>query len=174
MQVPPQVEVIRSARRSKTVSARLVDDRIQVRVPARMSRADEQKVVAELVAKVMAKHTASSYTDEELQARAERLNRDVLDGRARIGSIRWVTNQNRRWGSCTTATGDIRISHRLQQVPDYVLDSVIVHELVHTFVADGHSATFWAFADRAPQAERAKGYLEAYQRFGPQESAGSN
>ena len=89
----------------------------------------------------------------------------MLEGRAQLTSIRWVTNQNKRWGSCTTATGDIRISHRLKGVPDYVLDAVIVHELVHTFITDGHSATFWSWADRAPQAERAKGFLEAWGRM---------
>ena len=82
-----------------------------------------------------------------------------------------MSNQNTRWGSCTTGTGDIRISDRLAQVPDYVLDAVIVHELVHTFIP-GHSGEFWRWADRAPRAERAKGYLEAYQRFGSEQTSG--
>lgn len=60
--------------------------------------------------------------------------------------------------------GEIRVSHRLQDVPGYVLDAVIVHELVHTFIRTGHSAEFWEWANRAPKAERAKGYLEAYAR----------
>ncbi|HKM25168.1 MAG TPA: SprT-like domain-containing protein, partial [Corynebacterium sp.] len=104
-------------------------------------------------------------SDEDLQARAEELNARLLDGRATIGSIRWVSNQKTRWGSCTPSTGAIRITDRLRQVPDYVLDAVILHELVHTFIP-GHGPEFWEWADRAPQAERAKGYLEAYQRFG--------
>ena len=98
-------------------------------------------------------------------AAARRLNAAYLDGRATIGSIRWVSNQNTRWGSCTTSTADIRLSDRLQQVPDYVLDSVIIHELTHTFIPR-HGRDFWQWADRAPHAERAKGYLEAYQRWG--------
>jgi len=93
------------------------------------------------------------------------LNASVLDGRARLGSIRWVSNQHTRWGSCTTATGDIRITDRLKNVPGYVLDAVIVHELTHTFIP-GHGSDFWDWADRAPKAERAKGYLEALQRLG--------
>ncbi|MDU3176210.1 MAG: YgjP-like metallopeptidase domain-containing protein, partial [Corynebacterium striatum] len=72
---------------------------------------------------------------------------------------------NTRWGSCTTSTGDIRITDRLKDVPEYVLDSVVIHELTHTFIP-GHGPEFWQWADRAPKAERAKGYLEAYQRFG--------
>lgn len=162
----PEVEVIRSAKRVRTISARMVDGKIQVRIPARLSKKEEADAVAEIVAKVMKKTRSSVRSDEELTERAHRLNKAHLDSRAVVGSIRWVTNQNSRWGSCTTATGDIRISHRLQNVPDYVLDAVIIHELVHTFIHSGHSQEFWEWADRAPKAERAKGYLEAYQRHG--------
>lgn len=166
MRTNPEVEVIRSSRRTRTVQARLVGEKVQVRIPAAMSAAEEEKVVAEILAKLKKKTTSSRTSDEQLLARAQQLNRQVLAGQARIGSIRFVGNQNTRWGSCTTATGDIRITDRLKGVPDYVLDSVIVHELTHTFITDGHSAEFWEWADRAPRAERAKGYLEAYQRFG--------
>lgn len=161
----PEVEIIRSAKRTRTISARLVDGKIQVRVPARLTKKEEDAAVADIVAKVMKKTAASAKTDEELSSRAHFLNEKYLDSQAKVGSIRWVTNQNKRWGSCTTTTGDIRISHRLQDVPDYVLDSVIIHELVHTFIHSGHSPEFWEWADRAPKAERAKGFLEAYQRM---------
>ncbi|MDU0478901.1 DUF45 domain-containing protein [Staphylococcus chromogenes] len=168
-----EVEVIRSARRKKTVSARLVDGKIRVSIPARLSKSEEERIVRELVASVEKKVTASAKTDEDLLKRAQLLNRKVLEGRAEIGSIRWVSNQNRRWGSCSPITRDIRISHLLQDVPDYVLDAVIVHELTHTFIHSGHSAEFWQWADRAPKAERAKGFLEAYSRFstGPKQDS---
>lgn len=161
----PEVEIIRSAKRKRTISARLVDGKIQVRVPATLSMQEEEKAVADIVARVMKKNATSAQTDEELTRRAEYLNTKYLAGKATVGSIRWVTNQSKRWGSCTIATGDIRISHRLQDVPDYVLDSVIIHELVHTFIHTGHSQEFWEWADRAPKAERAKGFLEAFQRI---------
>ena len=155
----PEVRVIRSARRRRTVQARVVDGVLEVRIPA-----EEQKAVDEIVAKVRKKHTSSQRSDASLTARARTLNTRYLDDRATVGSIRWVSNQKSRWGSCTTSTGDIRISDRLQDVPDYVLDAVIIHELTHTFIP-GHGPDFWEWADRAPKAERAKGYLEAYQRF---------
>ncbi|GAB3692894.1 M48 family metallopeptidase [Corynebacterium nasicanis] len=161
----PTVEVIRSARRTRTVQARLVGDTVEVRIPARMSAAEEEKAVADILAKLRRRTASSATSDEDLQARAEGLNARHLEGQAQIGSIRWVSNQNTRWGSCTPSTGAIRISDRLRRVPDYVLDAVLLHELVHTFIP-GHGPEFWAWADRAPQAERAKGYLEAYQRFG--------
>lgn len=160
----PEVRVIRSARRRRTVQARSVDGVLEVRIPAWMSVAEEEKAVADIVGKVRKKHSSAQLSDASLQARARSLNARFLDGRATVGSIRWVGNQKSRWGSCTTSTGDIRISDRLQDVPEYVLDAVIIHELTHTFIS-GHGPEFWEWADRAPKAERAKGYLEAYQRF---------
>ena len=59
------------------------------------------------------------------------------------------------------ATGEILISHRLTDVPPWVLDYVIVHELAHLREA-GHSAAFDALVARYPLTERARGYLEAF------------
>lgn len=160
-----EYRVIRSARRTKTVQARVVGGVAEIRIPAHFSARQEREVVAEMLAELEAKTTTRMLDDDTLTARARLLNDKVLDGRAEIGSVRWVSNQNTRWGSCTVATGDIRISDRLRDVPTYVLDAVLVHELTHTFIPN-HSKEFYAWADRVPKAERARGYLEAYRRHG--------
>lgn len=147
------------------MQARLVGGVAEIRIPAHFTAAQEREVVKEMLAKLERKTKARPRDDASLRSRADSLNATVLDGQARIGSIRWVSNQRSRWGSCTVSTGDIRISDRLKEVPDYVLDAVIVHELTHTFIPN-HSREFYEWADRAPLAERARGYLEAYQRFG--------
>lgn len=158
--------MIRSARRTRTVQARHVGEKIEVRIPARFTKKEEREAVTEILAKLKRRSTSNAVSDKDLLARAKKLNAEILDGKARIGSVRWASNHNTQWGSCSTSTGDIRISDRLRDVPDWVVDAVVVHELVHTFIP-GHGREFWEWADRAPRAERAKGYLEAYQRFGP-------
>ena len=66
----------------------------------------------------VSKRTKSQHTsDEKLAQRAQELNTQYLENKAQVGSIRWVSNQNTRWGSTSIATGDIRISDRLQKVP---------------------------------------------------------
>ena len=75
-------------------------------------------------------------------------------------SIRFVSNQVSRWGSCTPSTGEIRISDRIAGFPPWVLDAVIVHELAH-LDERLHNDRFWAVVDRYPLAERARGYLMA-------------
>jgi predicted metal-dependent hydrolase len=70
-----------------------------------------------------------------------------------------VENQNSRWGSCTPSDRTIRLSTRLQGMPTWVIDYVLVHELAH-LIESGHTPAFWSWVDRFPRAERAKGFLE--------------
>jgi predicted metal-dependent hydrolase len=44
-------------------------------------------------------------------------------------------------------------------MPDWVLDYVVLHELVH-LVVPTHGNRFWTLVARYPKAERARGYLE--------------
>lgn len=152
---PFPVRVVRSANRRKTVHARLVDGVIEVRVPARMSRADEEHFVRELVARIEQRETERAI---DVTGRAAQLAKRY--GLPAPASIRFVDNQHHRWGSCSTDTGDIRLSSRLSRFPTWVLDYVIVHELAHLVHAD-HSPAFRALEARYPRAERARGYLHA-------------
>ncbi|MDF6018959.1 M48 family metallopeptidase [Streptomyces sp. JH34] len=153
------VEVRRSARRSRTVSAYREGERTIVLIPARMSEAEEQRWVGVMLDKLAAQESKRVIGDSELSDRAERLSGQYLDGRARPASVRWVTNQNTRWGSCTPAEGSIRLSHRLQGMPEYVVDYVLLHELAHLLVP-GHGPRFWRLLESYPRTERARGYLE--------------
>ncbi|MEU2224502.1 M48 family metallopeptidase [Streptomyces sp. NPDC018347] len=153
------IEVRRSARRRRTVSAYREGDRTVVLIPARMSKAEEQRWVALMLDKLAAQESKRVLGDTELTERAERLSAQYFDGRARPASVRWVTNQNTRWGSCTPAEGSIRLSHRLQGMPEYVVDYVLCHELAHLLVP-GHGADFWRLLESYPRTERARGYLE--------------
>ncbi|MCX4394084.1 M48 family metallopeptidase [Streptomyces sp. NBC_00053] len=153
------VEVRRSNRRSRTVSAYREGDRTIVLIPARMSEAEEQRWVNVMLDKLAAQESRRVFGDSELAERAERLSAQYFEGRARPASVRWVTNQNTRWGSCTPAEGSIRLSHRLQGMPEYVVDYVLVHELAHLLVP-GHGPRFWRLLEAYPRTERARGYLE--------------
>ncbi|MEU9080859.1 M48 family metallopeptidase [Streptomyces sp. NPDC048357] len=158
---PPQraVEVRRSARRRRTVSAYREGDRTVVLIPARMSEAEEKRWVGVMLDKLAAQESKRTLGDAELTERAERLSEQYFGGRARPRSVRWVTNQNTRWGSCTPAEGSIRLSHRIQGMPEYVVDYVLLHELAHLLVP-GHGPRFWELLEAYPRTERARGYLE--------------
>jgi predicted metal-dependent hydrolase len=155
----PVVEVRRSARRRRTVSAYREGGRTIVLIPARMSRAEERRWVSVMLERLARQDARLRPSDDALLARATDLARRHLDGRARPASVRWVDNQRTRWGSCTPRDRSIRLSTRLQGMPGWVVDYVIVHELAH-LLESGHTEAFWRMVDRYPKAERAKGYLE--------------
>ena len=149
------VEVIRSGRRRRTVQAREVDGVLRVSIPATMTRAEERHWVDEMVRRFERRRSADRI---DLTRRASVLAR--RHGLPVPASIRWVENQRSRWGSCTPVDGTVRLSSRLAEYPDWVVDYVIVHELAHLVEPD-HGPAFHALVDRYPRAERARGFLIA-------------
>ncbi|MBV7294849.1 DUF45 domain-containing protein [Corynebacterium sp. TAE3-ERU12] len=161
----PDIEVRRSKRRKRTYQARAEGNRVIVMAPADIDPRQERREVLELVERVRNK-SSNRLDNAALERRARTLADTVLGGRPEFESIKWVRTMSRRWASVSMHPNRIRVSHRLADVPDYVLDDVIIHELVHTFIPGGHTPEFWEWAAKAPQHERARGYLEAYQRWG--------
>lgn len=178
--VDAEVEVRRSRRRKRTVSAYRRDGKVIVLIPDGFSRGEEAEWVTTMLDRLERTEKRRRRTDDDLMARARRLSEEHLDGRAEPVSVRWVDNMTTRWGSCTTTTGEIRLSDRLQPMPSWVLDYVLVHELAH-LIEPSHSQRFWEWVDRYPRAERAKGYLEGVSHatamsppVGPVPSGGSD
>ena len=153
------VEVRRSAKRRSTVSAYRDGERTVVLLPARFSRAEERRWVALMLERLEKQDARLRPSDEDLMSRATELSRRHLGGGANPRSVRWVGNQGSRWGSCTPVDATIRVSARLQGMPAWVVDYVLVHELAHLLVP-GHGADFWALVGAFPRTERARGYLE--------------
>jgi predicted metal-dependent hydrolase len=155
MALPFRVEVVRSSRRKKTVSASLVGDVVRVQMPAWMSKSDEERYVSHLVERI-ARQQRRGRVDVAARALklAERFDLPVP------ASVRWVGNQDSLWGSCTIHSRDIRVSDRLARFPAWVVDYVLVHELAHLAVPN-HSEHFWTLVNRYPKAERARGFLIA-------------
>lgn len=155
-----EVKIVRSQQRAKTVSARAVDGVFVVQAPAHMSDADLQPVVDKLLARWQRRQQKNSLDDDALERRAGELNRQYFGGRLQWQSVRWVSNQNSRHGSCTPSQGTIRISHRIAAMPAFVRDYVLVHELAHLLEAN-HGQRFWRLVNQYPRSERARGYLMA-------------
>lgn len=136
---------------------------IEIRAPRGIRRAELDRMVDEIVARVQKqRRRAQRQQSDDLHTRAEAINRQYFAGELTWHSIRWVSNMRKRLGSCTTGgstDGDIRISTRLQHWPDYVVDYVIAHELAHR-KHPNHSKAFWAYLDRYPYVERARGFIE--------------
>jgi predicted metal-dependent hydrolase len=138
-------------------------DSILLRVPYRLPN----RIVNEIVEKIAAQlkkqeRLAERRTDAGLQQRAEALNRKYFNGRIEWRAIRWVSNMNARLGSCTNGgvtEGHIRISDKIKDWPQWVVDYIIAHEMVHR-LHPNHSQAFWeTLTGGYPLVERARGFI---------------
>lgn len=140
------------------------DGSILLRVPARLPRPALNGLLTQLVGMLeQQENLAARRTDADLQARAEQINRKYFNGQLHWQAIRWVANMQQRLGSCTrggATDGHIRISSRMHTWPDWVVDYVIAHELLHRRHPN-HSMAFKEELKRAyPLTERAQGFIE--------------
>ncbi|MFZ5869538.1 MAG: M48 family metallopeptidase [Actinomycetota bacterium] len=153
------VEVRRSRRRRRTVTAFREGPVTVVCIPARFSAAEESAWVERMLDRLAAQERRRRPGDEALAKRARELSARYLGGRAQPTSVRWAGNQKLRWGSTTPADGAIRVSTLVRGLPGWVLDYVLLHELAH-LIEPGHGPEFWALLESYPRTERARGFLE--------------
>ena len=159
-----QVSVRRDKRLRRTLRwERLPDRSLLVRVPSRLPKRQIGPMLDEIkgqLDKVIATH--KRRTDEVLQQRAELINKKYLGGKIQWNAIRWVGDMHTLLGSCSrggTTDGEIRVSDKIKNWPDWVVDYVIAHELLHR-KHPNHSAAFWNELRQAyPLTERARGFV---------------
>jgi hypothetical protein len=141
------------------VTARRDGDKTVVMMPAGLSADEEQEWIATVLDRLARREARRHPSDAALFDRARELAVRYLDNLVAPASVRWVSNQHSRWGSCTPEDGTIRLSTQLRGMPAWVVDYVLVHELTH-LIEPGHGPAFWALVNRYPKTERARGYLE--------------
>ena len=159
---PITVEVVRDGRLRTRIHWEWNGDHVRVRAPRRVPQRELDRLVAEIVEEVKRKRAGvRARADADLEALARKINRTYFASEIEWHSIRWVGNMRKRLGSCTTGgptDGDIRISDRIKGWPPWVIEYVVVHELAHRKYPN-HSKEFWAYVNRYPRAERARGFV---------------
>lgn len=155
-----KVELRRSARRRRTVSAFREEGVVVISAPVRISQAELLQLAEQLLSKIARDAQGTHTSDEALMVRAvELVHRWLPTGFPQPASVRWTSQQSRVWGTCTTADQTIRLSDRLQGMPEYVVDYVLLHELAHLRHPD-HGAQFEALLQPYPHTQKARGFLE--------------
>jgi len=159
---PTEIQIIRGRRRSIELS--LADGKLQARVPKRMRRREIESILPELRHKLWIRLQRERVFDQAgLQAQATHVRRTLLsDLPLPPHEVGFSKRQRRRWGSCVWdgRRGRIWISDRLRGHPIWVIDVLLLHELIHLLVPD-HGARFQELMRRSPDHERGRGYLEA-------------
>ena len=140
------------------------DGTLLLRVPARLPK----RRVGDLLQQVTTQlDKAIEYnarrSDVDLQQRAEQINHKHFHNKIQWNAIRWVSNMQTRLGSCTgggSTDGEIRISDKIKDWPEWVIDYVIAHELLHR-KHPNHSSAFWDELKAAyPRTEQARGFIQ--------------
>ena len=137
-----------------------MDGFLEILAPAHMSDKQLEPVIRNFKERINRHKKLAKLDDQALEGRAKRLNRQYFDNLLQWESIRWVANQDKRHGSCSTFKRTIRISHRVAEMPRFVQDYVLIHELAH-LIEPNHSQRFWDLVYQYPRTERARGYLMA-------------
>jgi len=166
----PPIRILATRRRRRTVAARLRSGILEVMVPASMSRDEQQRWADVMRGRIERQLLRRRPTDERLQRRAESLNERYFEGRLRWNSVGF-SEATTLWGSCTFASGAVRIARRVAGFPDWVLDFELLHELAHLVHSD-HGPAFHEILNRYPLAERARGYLLAADHLAGKRLAG--
>jgi predicted metal-dependent hydrolase len=79
--------------------------------------------------------------------------------RPAVAQVEFVTTQQARWGSYSSATRTIRLNAALREMPRWVLEAVVAHELAHV-AHHNHGPGFWKLLRSVyPDTDRADAFL---------------
>jgi len=150
----------------KNINVRLVGNELRVSAPPWVSRSDLDEAIVALARRMVrrkrAREVNGSHDALELACNVARR----FPNRPEIVAARFSTQQNARWGSYSTRTRTIRLNAALRQMPAWVLEAVVAHELAHIDHPD-HSAAFWDLLHRVcPETDRARAFLEGVSWLG--------
>jgi len=147
-------------KRVRNVNVRLVGDELRVSAPHRVPRAELDEIVDQLARRLVRRARADTINADDAAVTVARRVASRFPNPPQVNGVRFVTNQRARWGSYSTRTGMVRLSAALRQLPSWVLEAVVAHELAHSFFAD-HSAEFWKLLRGVcPKTDRARAFLE--------------
>ena len=157
-----EVKVNFSQKRIRTIGAKMVGDTMHINAPAGIPQERLQRVIDKFKIRFEKQKLRQELnkTPETLQEIAQRLNNQYFSGKLEIKSIEYSVNQDRIFGICNHRTKNIKISYRLKEMPDWVRNYVIIHELAH-IIEPNHGENFWNIVNRYSLSERARGYLLA-------------
>jgi predicted metal-dependent hydrolase len=143
----------------KNVNARLTGSTLSVSAPCGMPQEALDEAVLKLARRLLRRAHASRVNEAHDALKLAREVAKRFPKEPAIQRVMFVSTQRKRWGSYSTKTKTVRLNAAVRQMPGWVLEAVVAHELAHTFHAD-HSRAFWDLLRRVcPETERAEAFL---------------
>jgi hypothetical protein len=146
-------------KRVRHVNARLVGDELRVSAPPGLPAAELDAIVMTLARRLVRRSRADTLNRGVEALQLARRVAARFDNPPEVRDVVFSTTQRARWGSYSPRTGVIRLNAVLRELPPWVLEAVMAHELAHTVHAD-HSPAFWALLRGVyPDTDRARAFL---------------
>ncbi len=147
-------------KRVKNINVRMVGNELRVSAPRWVSNHELDEAITELARRMIRRERAGKINHADDALALARRVAERFSNKPEIVAARFSTQQRSRWGSYSTRTRTIQLNAALRQMPLWVLESVVAHELAHIDHPD-HSPAFWELLRKVcPQTERARAFLE--------------
>lgn len=137
------------------VTARITADTIKISIPEGL------EVTSDAVQAIVLKAVERAWEVEAKELLPERVKELARINGFAFEQLR-VKRIKSRWGSCSS-TNNINLSIYLMNLPDHLIDYVILHELCHT-IEKNHGAGFWKLLDKV-SGGRAKAFAKEMKNY---------
>ncbi|MBK9711071.1 MAG: M48 family metallopeptidase [Kouleothrix sp.] len=146
-------------KRVKNINARLRDSTLSVSAPLNTPQAMLDQVIPDLARRLVRRVRARQINAEESALDLAHQVAARFPNKPSVAQVQFVTTQEARWGSYSSATRTIRLNAALRHMPRWVLEAVVAHELAHVTHHD-HGPGFWKLLRGAcPEVDRADAFL---------------
>jgi len=146
-------------KRIKNINARLRDTTLSVSVPLNIPQATLDQAIPDLARRLVRRVRARQINAEEDALALAHKVAERFPTKPIVAQVQFVTTQQARWGSYSSGSRTIRLNAALREMPRWVLEAVVAHELVHVF-HQNHGPEFWKLLRRiCPEVDRADAFL---------------
>jgi predicted metal-dependent hydrolase len=153
------LQVVIERKRVRHINARLRRQTLFVSAPPQVEQQFLDRVVADLARKLIRRVHANKVNAAEDALALVRKVAARFPNRPEVAHVEFVATQMSRWGSYSSRTRTIRLHAALCDMPRWVLESVVAHELAHVMHLH-HGPEFWALVHSVdPDCDRADGFL---------------
>lgn len=153
-------------KRVKNINARLRDSTLSISAPLNTPQAMLDQVIPDLARRLIRRLRARQINAEEDALTLVRKVAARFPNKPSVASVQFVTTQESRWGSYSSATRTIRLNAALREMPRWVLEAVVAHELAHVTHHD-HGPGFWKLLRSVyPDVDRADAFLHGVSWLG--------
>src|SRR5439155_23342314 len=153
------LQLVIERKRVRHINARLRRQTLFVSAPPQVEQQYLDRVVADLARKLVRRVHARQVNATEDALALVRKVAARFPNRPEVAPVEFVAPQMSRWGSYSLRTRTIRLHVALREMPRWVLESVVAHELAHVTHLH-HGPEFWALVRSVdPDCDRADGFL---------------